>query len=286
MTDAQTTSLLSPSPYIKAETLLQINGVKVQYGDKVVLRDVNAEIQNIIRTDCIQGQVVCFLGPSGIGKTQLSRVIAGLQAPHAGSVLVDCTGTLRPVQRGDVGMVPQNYPLFEYLTVFNNLIVAGKQNTGTHDAIDAPRKADELLTQLGLQDYRNRWPRELSGGTRQRVAIVRQLMVDRHFFVMDEPFSGLDPIMKRKAAELLAAVANRDERNTIIVVTHDVTEGLSIADTVWMLGREPGRPGATLVETYDMAAMGLCWHPDILQDAAFQKFVGDVKGQFAELAGV
>src|SRR6516225_11726330 len=107
-----------------------INDVNLAYEDNVVLRDVNAEIRDIVRTGRTQGQVVGFLGPSGIGKTQLFRIVAGLNHPTSGQVLVN--STLTPVKAGMVGVVPQNYPLFENRTIFSNLILAAKQRENNH----------------------------------------------------------------------------------------------------------------------------------------------------------
>lgn len=267
------------SAYTKGAVLLEISHVTLTVGGRVILRDVNAQVEDIVRPDCITGQVVCFLGPSGIGKSTLSRVIAGLQVPTGGTVTLDGG---KPVQRGTVGFVPQNYPLFDFETVLGNLLIAGKM--GGLDHAEATRKALDLLKEFDLGPYTDYYPHALSGGTRQRVAIIRQLMADRHVVVMDEPFSGLDPNMKQKASELITRVANRDDKNVLIIVTHDVTQGLSVADCVWLMGREPNLPGARLVETYDMAAEDLCWHPDLLQEPKFQQFVGTVKARFAQLS--
>lgn len=272
-----------PSPavlsYVKTDILLKIDHVSLTLGGRVILRDVDAQIQDIIRPDLITGQVICFLGPSGVGKSTLSRVIAGLQVPTAGRVMLEHDV---PVRRGMVGFVPQNYPLFRFETVMGNLLIAGRMG-GLPDR-EVTKRAVALLHEFDLASYASYYPKALSGGTRQRVAIIRQLMADRHVVVMDEPFSGLDPNMKQRAAELVVKVANRDEKNIIIVVTHDVTQGLSVADTCWLMGREEGLPGARLVEQYDLAAQDLCWHPEMLQDSRFQQFVGDVKARFAQLS--
>lgn len=257
--------------YTRAETLLKIDHVTLQFGAKVVLRDVCAEIANITREDCVEGQVVCFLGPSGVGKTQLSRILAGLSTPTSGTVTLAHD---QPVQRGQVGMVPQNYVLFEYLTVRDNLAVAARQGQRPVDG--------HLLADLGLTEHLDKYPAQLSGGTRQRVAIVRQILCSNHYLVMDEPFSGLDPLMKAKATALIRHVAQLDDLNTIILVTHDVTEGMSVADTVWLMGNPDGT-GANIVEQYDLAAMGLAWRPDIQDGPQFQALVRDVKARFRTL---
>lgn len=264
--------------YTKTDVIVKVDHVCLQYGDKVILRDVDAEIRDIVRPDCVTGQVICFLGPSGIGKTQLSRIMTGLQAPTSGQVTVQG----QAVHKGMVGLVPQNYPVFEFATVFENLMIAGKQ-AGLSDPV-CRQKMAQLVEDVGLPPVcMGMFPSRLSGGQRQRVAIIRQLMCSEHFIVMDEPFSGLDPISKRKTCELITRVANRDELNTIIVVTHDVTEGCSIADTVWLMGREPGLPGARLVDQYDLAAQDLCWRPDLVTDARFLAFVAEIKSRFQSL---
>lgn len=270
-----------------AQKLLEIQHISLSLGARQVLRDVNACITDITRPDQVEGQVVCFLGPSGMGKTQLARIIAGLPLPrHAvltGQVILD---TDVPTRKGLVGMVPQNYPLFEFMTVQRNLILAGRQGGLTLDqSID---KMHEFVDLFGLGDYLTLYPKEISGGTRQRVAIARQMMCAEHFLVMDEPFSGLDPIMKAKASEAVTKLATRDSLNTTIVITHDISEGLAVADLVWLLGLEPDGhggflPGARLVEQYDLAAMGLAWHPDIQSDKTFLDLVGTIKHRFQTL---
>ena len=126
------------------DTLLKVDHVSLSYDGKVILRDVNAEIRDIVRDDCTQGQVVGFLGPSGIGKTQLFRIIAGLNQPTSGQVLVN--STLTPVKAGMVGVVAQNYPLFENRTIFSNLMLAAKHGQRTQ----IPRQKP---LQCGKQDF-------------------------------------------------------------------------------------------------------------------------------------
>ena len=283
-----------------ATELVKIENVGLTFGDKEILRNVNATVTDVTRPGVEQGQVVCFLGPSGIGKTQLSRIIAGLQTPSYGtvSVLQDIAkgeAALRPTRPGVVCMVPQHYPLFDFLTIKDNLRAAGKAGGLTAHEIDL--KIHEFNLVFGLNEHLKKWPKEVSGGTRQRVAIARQLMCPGHLIMMDEPFSGLDPVMKARTTELIQRVATLHTYNTIIVVTHDVTEGLSCADEVWLMGLEPTgeevnafngrrpvfRPGARIVEHYDLAALGFAWRPDITHDRAFQEFVTTVKDRFKTL---
>src|SRR5947209_2879817 len=106
------------------KTLLKIENVSLEYDGRPFLKKVSAEIKDIIRADCTQGQVVGFLGPSGIGKTQLFRIIAGLNSSTSGRVSVN--GEDRPVKAGEVGVVAQDYPLFEHRTVMSNLLLAAR----------------------------------------------------------------------------------------------------------------------------------------------------------------
>lgn len=272
-----------PYSYTRTNTiLLDIQKVSLSFGDKLILRDVNAIITDVVRPNVEQGQVICFLGPSGIGKTQLSRIVAGLQKPVEGQVLLQ-SGITGP---GKVCMVPQDYPMFNYTTVAQNLIIAGKQKGLSKDEIN--RKASEYIEVFGLKEHLGKYPRELSGGTRQRVAIARQLMCAHHYIVMDEPFSGLDPTMKSRTTDVIVKLSQMDTYNTIIIVTHDVTEGLMCADTVWMMGYEKDEsganiPGAKLIKQYDLAQMGFAWRPNLDHDKDFIMFVREVKDQFKTL---
>jgi ABC-type nitrate/sulfonate/bicarbonate transport system ATPase subunit len=266
------------------DTLLKVDHVSLSYGDKTLLRDVNAEIRDIVRPDCTQGQVVGFLGPSGIGKTQLFRIIAGLNQPTSGRVLVN--STLTPVKAGMVGVVAQNYPLFENRTIFSNLILAAKQIEKTSDT--AHEKVLKYLKRLDMLDCSQLYPAQISGGQRQRIAIAQQLLCSEHFLLMDEPFSGLDLVMEAKVCELINEIACLDELNTIIVVTHDVTAAATVADHLWLMGRDRDAsgnviPGARIQETYDLIERDLCWHPGITNSSKFLDFVREVKERFQTL---
>jgi ABC-type nitrate/sulfonate/bicarbonate transport system ATPase subunit len=259
----------------RRETLLAIQGVHAELGDRPVLRGVDAEIRDVVRPDVAgQGQVVGVLGPSGSGKTTLLRILAGLVAPARGRVLVDGA----PVRAGDVGVVFQRCPLLEHRTVLGNLAAAGAS---------ADRARDQLA-RFGLEARADAWPRELSGGERQRAAILQQLLCGHTFLLMDEPFSSLDPLHKARACELIAEVSRLGERNTIIVVTHDIPEAVKVCDTLWLLGRERAPsgepiPGSRITLTYDLIARELAWHEGIERTPRFTEFVREVTDRFAGL---
>lgn len=264
--------------FSRGETLLKVDHVNLSFGNTVVLRDLNAEIKHLEREDkIVVGQVVCFLGPSGIGKTQTSRILAALNPPTSGQVLLKD----KLVARGDVCMVPQNYPMFDFTTVAQNLRIAGKQAGLSNAQIN--EKATGLIGTFGLVEHLTKYPRELSGGTRQRVAIARQLMCVGHYIVMDEPFSGLDPINKKLAMQAITKLANLDSYNVIIIVTHDIASGMAVSDSVWMMGLEKGQAGARIVKEYDLASMGYAWHPDVEDDPGFKSLVSEVSGLFKAL---
>jgi ABC-type nitrate/sulfonate/bicarbonate transport system ATPase subunit len=266
------------------KTLLKIEDVSLEYDGRPILKHVTAEIRDIIRADCTQGQVVGFLGPSGIGKTQLFRIIAGLNRPTSGRVSIN--GTDRPVMPGEVGVVAQDYPLFEHRTVLSNLLLAANQKE--KDDKVAREKVMQYLNEFELIDKARLYPVQLSGGQRQRCAIIQQILCSDHFLLMDEPFSGLDLLMLEKTTALIQKVANMDELNTIIVVTHDVTAAASVADHLWLMGRDHDAqgnplPGSHIVETYDLIERDLCWHPEIITHPKFVDFVREVKDRFRTL---
>lgn len=266
------------------DTLLSIEHVNLQFEDKVILRDVNAEIKDVQRKCHIQGQVVGFLGPSGMGKTQLFRIIAGLNKPSSGQVLVNSSRD--PVRPGMVGVVPQGYTLFEHRKVLGNLMLgAGKKYKDEHEA---EAKAVDLLKRFGLKDKEYSYPAQLSGGQRQRVAIIQQILCSDHFLLMDEPFSGLDPINVEIVCGIINDVSCLDELNTVIITSHDVSAVTSVADHLWLLGRDRAAdgtvfPGARVQKVYDLVEMGLCWQSDIQTKPEFAEFVRKLKLEFKTL---
>jgi len=269
--------------YKLGKSLLKIENVCLEYEGRPILNNVNAEIKDIIRTGS-KGQVVGFLGPSGIGKTQLFRIIAGLNTPTSGKVSIN--GEPQSVRAGEVGVVAQNYPLFEHRTVLSNLLLSAAQTE--KDEKVAKEKVMEYLNEFDLADKAHLYPSQLSGGQRQRCAIIQQVLCSEHFLLMDEPFSGLDLLMLEKTCALLSKIANKDELNTIIVVTHDIAAAASVSDHLWLMGRDTDKdgnkiPGSRIVKEYNLIDRDLAWHPEITRTAKFSDFVREVKEEFKKL---
>jgi len=270
--------------YQKKQTLFKAENVGLIIEGNVILRDINVEIKDIVRTDCIQGQVVSFIGPSGAGKSQFSEIITGLKRPTTGKVLISEPPV--EVEAGMVGFVQQNYPLFEYLTVFRNLKVAAqKSDFSKKEQIE---KIKFYLDRMNLTIHKDKYPAQLSGGQKQRVAIAQQLLCSKHFLVLDEVFSSLDIISIDKVCKMLQEIASMDELNTIIVITHDITAAVSIADTIWILGKERDGngnflPGSKIVKEIDLIERGLAWEPGILLKPEFSETCREIRGIFPTL---
>lgn len=256
------------------ERLLTISNLNLSYEGRSILRDINLHVDNISRHGVEQGQVVALLGLSGSGKTQLFRCISGVQQPTSGEVRL---GTdQQPVVAGKVGVVQQAYPLLNHRTVQGNLELAGK-------SLSQRERGLLLLAEFGLADKVNHYPQQLSGGQRQRVAIIQQLIASGYFLLMDEPFSGLDLVAKRKVYDTILKVSVTHEHNTTIFTTHDVEAAVHLADQIWIIGKEPEKEGSTVVEKIDLASAGLAWSQDIEKHPLYWPMVQRVKDKLKTL---
>ncbi len=172
---------------------------------------------------------ICILGPSGCGKSTLLRIVAGLDTPSTGRVLLDGQPVERPGP--DRGMVFQSYTLFPWLTVRENVLF-GRRATG--------EKADFLIRQVGLRGFENHYPKMLSGGMQQRTALARALANDPKILLLDEPFGALDNQTRALMQELLLGIWEAD-RKTVLFVTHDIDEAIFMANRVAVMSARPGR---------------------------------------------
>ena len=193
-----------------------------------VLEDINLTIND--------GELVCLLGPSGCGKTTLLRLIAGLDNPTSGEVVANGEVVEKP--SGDRAVIFQQYSLFPWLTVLQNVTFGLEMSGGSKE--ENIQAAERYLQSVGLLDFKDSYPHELSGGMKQRVAIIRSLLNHSPILLMDEPFSALDMQNRHKLQEQLIGVWQRFE-NTIVFVTHDVDEAVFLADKIVLLDKNPGK---------------------------------------------
>jgi polar amino acid transport system ATP-binding protein/sulfate transport system ATP-binding protein/NitT/TauT family transport system ATP-binding protein len=275
------------TPYTKKEVLLRVEDVSLSYDGVSILQDINFNVHDIVRPGLQQGQVVSLVGRSGIGKTQLFRLLSGLQKPGMGSITIRervpverGNGVIdlyreRVVRPGDMGVIFQNYYQFGWRTVRQSLLLAARQNrllAGKEE--DAIR---QYTLQFDVADVLPRYPAQLSGGQQQRVSIIQQLLKGSDFLLLDEPFSGLDVCVLDKVVELLLQVSMSDELKTLIVVSHDIATAVAISDTVFILGKQPGLEGSTIVREIDLMERGLAWQREVRQEKVFAETVREIR---------
>ena len=189
------------------------------------------------------GEVVTLLGPSGCGKTTLLRMVAGIEPPSSGTITIDGDSPNSARRRKRFGLVPQSPALLPWRTVEANARLLQDINLGGNPT----RLPDvvELLDRVGLADFRNAYPHELSGGMQQRVGLVRAFAIDAPYLLMDEPFAALDEITRADMRHLLATLC--EPTNTgVLFVTHSLAEAVYLSDRVVVLSSRPGRVVGTV----------------------------------------
>lgn len=197
-------------------------------GPMCVLDDISLRVK--------QGEFLCIVGPSGCGKTSLLRILGGLLRPNEGSVRLSGSPLLSPSR--NVGFVFQKANLMPWRTVLQNVTLPLEIEGLEFN--EAARRASELLDLVGLRDYEQAYPKELSGGMQQRVTIARALALNPTVLLMDEPFGSLDALNReRMNMELLRIWETK--RKTIVLVTHSVQEAVLLSDRVLVMNSRPGR---------------------------------------------
>lgn len=191
------------------------------------LNDVTVEIHD--------NDFVCIVGPSGCGKSTLLRIMAGLDFPTSGEILINNRTVNGP--GADRGMVFQSYTLFPWMTVEENIKFGPKLRKLEREKVQ--QIVDQYLKKINLENFRNSYPNELSGGMKQRVAIARALANKPEVLLMDEPFGALDPHTKSKMQLLLRKIW-QVEKPTIVFVTHDIDEAIFLANRIFIMSTNPG----------------------------------------------
>jgi ABC-type nitrate/sulfonate/bicarbonate transport system ATPase subunit len=207
---------------------VEITGVSQRYGERQVLQQIDLAVA--------PGEFVSLVGPSGCGKSTLLKVLAGLLAPSSGGASVN--GEPTTGRRGLVAYMPQRDLLLPWRRALDNAVL-GAQIAGA--PVPAAReRARGMFEQFGLAGFEQSWPGELSGGMRQRLALLRTFLLDRDVLLLDEPFGALDAITRRQMYAWLQEVWLADQR-TALFVTHDVEEAIYLSDRVIVLSARPGR---------------------------------------------
>ena len=181
-----------------------------------------------INIDVKEGEIVCIVGPSGCGKSTILNVISGLVKPNKGEVIVN----------GKCGYMFQKDNLFEWRTVYKNVLL-GLELTGCCNEVNKKR-ALNLLEKYGLLEFKDYYPSQLSGGQRQRVALIRTLLLDPDILLLDESFSALDFQTRLLVNEDVYKII-KEEKKTAIIVTHDISEAISMGDRVLVLSSRPAK---------------------------------------------
>ena len=204
---------------------ITVQNVSKRYGDYTALSDVSLDVPD--------GSLTALLGPSGGGKSTLLRVIAGLEEPEQGRVMIaGADATSRPAREREVGFVFQHYAAFKHMTVRDNVAFGLKIRKRPKDEVRA--KVDELLALVHLDGFAGRYPSELSGGQRQRMALARALAVEPKVLLLDEPFGALDATVRKELRAWLRRL--HDEVHvTTVFVTHDQEEAMEVAEQIVVL---------------------------------------------------
>lgn len=213
--------------YVQLENINMVFDTK--NGPFVALRDVNLNIK--------QGEFVSIIGHSGCGKSTVLNLVAGLITPSSGVML--CAGREIAGPGPDRGVVFQNHSLLPWLTCFENVYLAVERVFGSKENKTALRqRTDDALALVGLTHARDKLPKEISGGMKQRVGIARALAMQPKVLLMDEPFGALDALTRAKLQDELMKICAKTE-NTVIMITHDVDEAVLLSDRIVMMTNGP-----------------------------------------------
>lgn len=213
------------------KSLLEIKNITYTYQEQgrafPVLKNINL--------NAAQGEFICLIGPSGCGKTTLFNLLVGLAQPDQGQIIL--AGQEITATRGHIAYMPQKDLLFPWRTIMENLLLGVEINKG--DLKKARTEAERLLPLFGLEGFAEKYPEQLSGGMKQRAALLRTVLTHHNILALDEPFGALDALTRSKMQKWILSIQAKLNK-TILFITHDIEEAIILADQVILI---KGRPG-------------------------------------------
>ncbi len=241
---------------------LSVRGVGKRYdlGNRMTVEAVRD-----VSFDVTEGEICALLGPSGCGKSTVLRMVAGLEDPTSGAMFLDGKEIHGPDKSR--GMVFQRYTSFDWMTVRKNVEYGMRINGVPRD--ERQRNADRFIQLVKLTKFKDAYPRELSGGMQQRVAIARTLANGPSILLMDEPFGALDAETKWQMQELMIGIVEKSNA-TVLLVTHDIEEAIFLADRIVFMSRHPGTVRETLVTEFK-GGRRLASHEEMLEADGFSE---------------
>ena len=207
------------------KNILDIKNLSYSFGNNPILKDINIHVN--------ENEMVAIVGSSGVGKSTLFNLIAGVLKKQTGEITIDGSNDYI----GKVAYMLQKDLLFEHKTIINNVIlplIIAKVNKK-----EALEEGNKILKQFNLDKYANKYPQQLSGGMRQRVALIRTYMFKRKIFLLDEAFSALDAITKKELHKWYLDL-KKEFNLTTLLITHDIEEAVFLSDRIYILGNKPG----------------------------------------------
>jgi ABC-type sugar transport system ATPase subunit len=235
--------------------LIDIQNLTIKYGNVTVIDDISFQIHDTILPGRTTGQICAFLGSSGCGKSTLFKAIAGLKSfeGHIGLATVESGEIVDYVapKPGLVGLVDQKYTMFRHKTVRQTLTAVLNRNKKIAKKL-TDNVIEEFSTELGINHVLDKYPNEISGGQRQRSALLERLFNGNNFIILDEPFSGLDVKSKNAAKRFIREIVNKEQLNTMIFCTHNVKAAVEMADVIIILDKT-----GKIIKNVNLRAIGL-----------------------------
>jgi putative hydroxymethylpyrimidine transport system ATP-binding protein len=246
--------------YTQTPPTITIHQASLSYEGKVLFENLNLTLR--------AGKTTCLLGPSGVGKTTLLRIVAGLISAESHFFKAEISSLPSMVVPHHIAYMAQEDNLLPWMNALDNVLLGYRLRVNFTDNLHGI--ANRLFSQMGLEKSQTKFPRQLSGGMRQRVALIRTLMENKPIVLMDEPFASVDAITRIELQNLASTLL---KNRTVFLVTHDPLEALRIADDIYILAGEPAN--LTLFAKFNTENPRDLTHPDILhnQSLLFQALI-------------